>query len=109
MIEIGILIGTDFNPGIRGVGAKTALKIVRGGKFQETVQEKAPDFDPGPVQEFFLNPPVTGDYRLEWREPDRDGIVAMLCGEYTFSEGRIDAGLQKIGAKAGQRTLGDWF
>ncbi len=109
LVEIGILIGTDFNPGIRGVGAKTALKIVRGGKFQETVQEKAPDFDSGPVKEFFLNPPVTGDYRLEWREPDRDGIVTMLCGEYAFSEGRIDAGLQKIGAKAGQRTLGDWF
>jgi len=52
---------------------------------------------------------VTADYRLDWKKPDRNGIIAMLCNEYAFSEGRVDTGLQKIGTKAGQKTLGDWF
>jgi len=109
LVEVGILTGTDFNPGIRGIGAKTALKIVKGAKFQETIRDKAPEFDPEPVRAFFLNPPVTADYRLDWKKPDRNGIIAMLCNEYAFSEGRVDTGLQKIGTKAGQKTLGDWF
>ena len=30
MVDIGILIGTDFNPeGVAGIGPKTALKLIR--------------------------------------------------------------------------------
>ena len=45
LIEIGILVGTDFNPGIEGVGAKTGLKIVQKGEFCTKLREKQPDFD----------------------------------------------------------------
>ncbi len=58
LIEMSILIGTDFNDGIKGIGPKTALKIVRNDAFQETLDKKAPDFDPPrPVIEFFRSPP----------------------------------------------------
>ena len=33
LIQMGILVGTDFNPGAEGVGAKTGLKIVQKGEF----------------------------------------------------------------------------
>ena len=75
LIEIGILVGTDFNPGIRGIGGKTALKIVRSGAFDSVIAEKQPEFDPDPIREFFLSPPVTDDYTLEWRAPDVEGVV----------------------------------
>ncbi|QYZ78532.1 flap endonuclease-1 [Methanofollis formosanus] len=109
LVEIGILVGTDFNPGIRGVGAKTALKIVQKGMFAETISEKAPEFDPGPIRRFFLDPPVTEDYRLTWESPARDGIVEMLCEEYAFSEGRVESALERLGMKTGQKTLDAWF
>jgi flap endonuclease-1 len=109
LIEVAILIGTDFNSGILGVGPKTALKIVREGKFEETVAERMPGLDPAPIRSFFLQPPTTDEYRLEWRHPDPDEIRAMLCDEYSFSRERVDGALERIGVTAGQRTLDQWF
>jgi len=109
LIEIGILVGTDFNPGIRGVGGKTALKVVRNGEFESLIAEKQPDFDPGPIREFFQNPPVTDDYALEWRTPDVEEVVEMLCGRYDFSEDRVRNALTKVSVKATQKTLDAWF
>ncbi|NLA38352.1 MAG: flap endonuclease-1 [Methanomicrobiales archaeon] len=109
LVEIGILVGTDFNPGIRGVGGKTALKVVRSGEFESLIAKKLPDFDPGPIQEFFLSPPATDDYALEWRKPDTEGIVDMLCGRYDFSEDRVRAALARVSVKPAQKTLDAWF
>ncbi len=109
LIEVGILVGTDFNEGLRGVGPKTALKIVREGRFEETVAERMPGFDPDPIRTFFLEPPVTDDYRLDWRAPDAEGLRAMLSDEYSFSVERVNGALERIGVTAGQRTLDHWF
>ncbi|HOI13197.1 MAG TPA: flap endonuclease-1 [Methanoculleus sp.] len=109
LVEIGILVGTDFNPGIRGVGGKTALKIVRNGEFESVIAEKQPDFDPAPVREFFLDPPVTDDYTLEWKAPDVEGVVEMLSGRYDFSEERVRSALSRVSVKATQKTLDAWF
>ena len=109
LVEIGILVGTDFNPGIRGVGGKTALKIVKNGEFESVIAEKQPDFDPVPIRDFFLDPPVTDDYTLEWKAPDVEGVVEMLCGRYDFSEERVRGALARAPVKAAQKTLDAWF
>ncbi len=109
LIEIGILIGTDFNPGVEGVGAKTGLKIVRQGEFASKLAEKLPDFDPAPVKEIFLHPNVTDTYTLEWNHPDIPGIKWMLCQGYDFSEERVEKAMENFCVKAGQRTLESWF
>ncbi len=109
LVEIGILVGTDFNPGIRGVGGKTALKIVRNEEFESVIAEKQPGFDPAPIRDFFLDPPVTDDYTLEWRAPDVEGVAEMLCGRYDFSEERVRSALAKVSVKATQKTLDAWF
>ena len=109
LVEIGILVGTDFNPGIRGVGGKTALKAVRNGEFESMIAERLPDFDPGPIRDFFLDPPVTDDYTLEWNPPDIDGVIEMLCGRYDFSEERVRSSLARVSVKATQKTLDAWF
>ncbi len=109
LVKVGILVGTDFNEGLRGVGPKTALKIVRAGGFEETVAERMPGFDPAPILEFFLDPPVTIDYELDWRAPDAEGLRAMLSDEYSFSVERVNGALERIGVTAGQRTLDQWF
>jgi len=109
LIEIGILVGTDFNPGIEGVGAKTGLKIVQKGEFLRKIQEKQPDFDPAPVIQMFLQPPVTDDYSLAAGHPDPEGIRKMLCDGYDFSVERVDKAMEGFTVKAGQKTLERWF
>ena len=109
LIEIGILVGTDFNPGIEGVGAKTGLKIVQKGEFAQKIREKQPDFDPAPVMEMFLHPPVTDEYSLAAGHPDAEGIRKMLCDGYDFSPERVDKAMEGFTVKAGQKTLESWF
>jgi flap endonuclease-1 len=109
LIEIGILVGTDFNEGAAGIGAKTALKLVQKGEFVTKIREKLPEFDPAPITELFLHPPVTDSYELAWGRPDVEGIVQLLCGTYDFSEDRVRKALEGFTVKAGQRTLEGWF
>jgi flap endonuclease-1 len=109
LIEIGILVGTDFNPGVEGVGAKTGLKIVQKGEFFLKLKEKQPDFDPAPVMELFLHPPVTDDYALAAGHPDAEGIRTLLCDGYDFSPERVEKAMEGFTVKAGQKTLEGWF
>ncbi|UCH87929.1 MAG: flap endonuclease-1 [Thermoplasmata archaeon] len=98
LIDIGILIGTDFNEGIKGIGPKKALKLVRKHKDMKNIlKELAVDIDNyAPIREFFLNPPVTSDYRLEWKNADIDNVKKLLCDEHAFSEQRISKSLEKF-------------
>jgi len=109
LIEIGILIGTDFNEGVTGIGPKTALKLVQKGEFFHKIREKMPDFDPEPIRDLFLHPAVTDSYELTWGRPDVEGIVQLLCGSYDFSEERVRKALEGFTVKAGQKTLEGWF
>ena len=109
LIEIGVLVGTDFNEGVRGIGPKKAIQIVSDGKYEETLAEKSPGFDPKPVMEFFLNPPVMEDYQLTWKPVNADGVRAMLCDGYDFSKERVNSALDKVKLTAGQKTLDRWF
>ncbi|OPX72162.1 MAG: Flap endonuclease 1 [Methanoregulaceae archaeon PtaB.Bin108] len=109
LVKVAILVGTDFNSGIRGVGAKTALRLVQSGEFEQTIQEKAPDTDWETIMDFFINPPVTDGYSLEWKIPNREGILRMLCDRYDFSPERIERALGGMDVKSGQKTLDSWF
>ena len=118
LIDVGILVGTDYNPdGIKGVGPKTALKLVREhGSIEEALPHiKNAEF-PHPVDEMrdlFLNPRTTDDYTLEWGAPDRAGIIAFLCGERDFSRDRVVKAIEKMESghkkSKGRVTLERWF
>ncbi len=109
LIRIGILIGTDFNSGINGVGAKTGLKIVRNGEFESKIREKLPGFNPEPAIDLFLHPQVTDTYELSWGHPDPEGIRKMLCDQYDFSVERVNKAMENFSVKAGQKTLESFF
>ncbi len=118
LIDVGILIGTDFNPdGIEGLGPKTALKLVKehGTLEQALPHIKNAEFpvEPARIREIFLNPKITDNYKIEWHEPDMNGIVSFICGEKEFSEERVRRSLEKmqkgIAKIRGKTTLERWF
>jgi flap endonuclease-1 len=97
LIDLAILVGTDFNGGVRGIGPKKALALVRRhGRIEEMpahVRDAAGDY--AAVRALFLQPDVTGDYAIEFREPDTDGVVGFLCDEHQFSRERVVAALER--------------
>lgn len=100
LVDIGILVGTDYNPdGIKGIGPKTALKLIK----EHGSIEKVPNLDeagfpvpPKHIRRIFLQPKVTDNYELEWRKPDAEDVVDFLCGERDFSEDRVKKAIEKM-------------
>jgi len=118
LVDVGILIGTDFNPeGVRGLGPKTALKLIKEhGSIENALPYiKNADFpvDPQQIREIFLKPKVTDNYKIEWKEPDVEGVVNFICRERDFSEDRVRKALEKmqkgITKLKGKTTLEKWF
>jgi flap endonuclease-1 len=117
LIDLGILIGTDFNPdGFKGIGPKTALKLIRENGSIEGITEN-PDFKPPPnlnrIRQIFLKPEVTSNYTLQWREPRIEELVRFLCGERDFNEERVRTAVAraKMGMTkdSGKQTLESFF
>lgn len=116
LVDIGVLVGTDFNEGIKGIGPKKALELVKKhGSLVEIVKTelgKKFEVDPLEVREIFMRPNVTDDYRLKWADPDPEAIKKFLCEEYDFSEDRVQSGIDKLTkgkAERGQAKLEKWF
>jgi len=118
LVDIGILVGTDFNPeGVKGMGPKTALKLIKQygslEKLLPTLKEAEFPVDPQRIREIFLNPTVTDNYKLTWKDPDIEGVVNFLCRERDFSEERVRKALKKmtegLRKAKGKVTLETWF
>jgi flap endonuclease-1 len=118
LIDVGILIGTDFNPdGVKGLGPKTALKLIKEHEnIEKAVQYlKNAEFpvEPQRIREIFLHPKVMNNYKIEWKEPDIEGIVNFICRERDFSEERVRKAVEKmqkgITKQKGKTTLEEWF
>jgi flap endonuclease-1 len=118
LIDVGILIGTDFNPdGIKGLGPKTALKLIKEhGSLENTLPHlKNAEFpaEPQRIREIFLKPRTIDSYRIEWREPDVEGVVTFICKERDFSEDRVRKTLERMQKGTenlkGKTTLEKWF
>ncbi len=118
LVDLGILVGTDFNPdGVKGIGPKTALKLIKEHKNLEgavsALKDVAFPVEPQRIRDIFLRPNVTDNYKIVWKETDIEGTVGFLCGERDFSEDRVRKALQKtsIGIKKAKAktTLESWF
>jgi len=118
LIVIGILVGTDYNPGgIKGIGPKKALVLVKENRTLESAMKQAEwsfDATPEDIFDFFMNPP-TEDVKAEdimQRRLDVTSLKKVMCDQHDFSGERIDSVLSKMekaGVGAGQSKLGSFF
>ena len=112
LIDLGILIGTDFNPGISGIGPKTALKLLRKhGRLEDLPPEirdrLTPDIDT--IRDLYLHPPATDNYTLEEKPVQEEELIRFLCDERSFSRERVETVITRMRMARGQRSLRDWF
>jgi len=118
LICLGILCGTDYNPGgVKGLGPKKSLKVVKEFKTKEKIfkaikenekfEKYEIDFDWIPIYEEIENPNIIKDPKIEFPKLDEEKIKEILL-KYEFSEKRIDSQLDKIEVlkkRAAQKTL----
>jgi flap endonuclease-1 len=115
LVDMAILIGTDFNDGVKGIGPKKALAIMRKSGNLEGVRSEGkvqvPD-EYEDVRRIFLDPEITDDYKLVWKPVDAEAVRKIMCDAHAFSVDRVDAALARIAAKENvraQSSLDTWF
>ncbi len=112
LIDLGILVGTDFNDGIKGVGPKTALKLVREhGRIEEMppgIREKLPD-TVNCIRDLYLNPDVTDDYSVQQGVLQEEELDAFLVSERNFSTKRVQTLINRMRSSAAQKSLNEFF
>jgi flap endonuclease-1 len=97
LVDIAILIGTDFNDGVKGYGPKKSLKLlIEKGNLEDalgsiTETELNLTFEEiTTVRKIFLEPTVTVEYSLQWTKPDPSAVIRLLCDEHQFSKERVE-------------------
>jgi len=102
LVDIALLIGTDFNDGVKGLGPKKSYTLIKkAGDLEHALSSIPAENHPtsseiAQIRELFLHPPVTDDYNLEWSAPDTDKVLHILCDEHQFSQDRIEPILSKF-------------
>lgn len=98
LIVLAILVGTDYNPGgVRGIGPKTALKLVREHKNNFDAMFKKVEFpDWKKIYETIKKMPVAKDYKIKFNKIDKGGLKEFLIKERGFSNERVDSALEKL-------------
>lgn len=106
LICIGILCGTDYNPGgIKGLGPKKSLKIVKEFKTKEKIFEAIKNderfekydlnFNWENIYEEILNPNIDKNAKINFPKIDNNKIKEIML-KYEFSEDRINNQLEKL-------------
>ncbi len=116
LVDMGIMIGTDFHPGIKGIGPKTGLKLIKKlGTIENICVEKEIDVPENLelIREIFLNHPINEDYDLKLKPVDLESLRKWLLSR-DFSESRIERNFKKLEKASqvrniGQSSLSDFF
>ena len=117
LVDMCILMGTDFNGGISGIGPKKGLKLIKDyGDIEGALKHldvEIPEYQE--IRDIFLNSHYCEDYDVKPKAIDKDAVVEFMTG-YGFSENRVSSAVDKINearrankAKKQQRSLDDWF
>ncbi len=99
LILIAMIVGTDYTEGIKGIGPKKALALLKQGLsvdeiFSQRQLPKPEDFDE--IRKFFLNPPVIDVKEINFQKPDEEKILSFLVDKYDFSEERVKKAIEPV-------------
>jgi flap endonuclease-1 len=114
LVDLAILVGTDFNPGVKGIGPKKALKLVQDhGSIEQMPKEIRSKLteDLDNVRRVFLKPRVLGKYVLTMSQPDREGLIKFLSEERSFNKERVERLTERL-IRRGEKTdagLENWL
>lgn len=113
LVDIAILVGTDYNDGIKGIGPKKALKAIKKhGSIEGVLKELNTEINYlADIRDLLLHPEVTQDYELKWRKPEAAAIMKFLCEGHDFSPERVSKAVERLveASDTGQKTLDKWF
>lgn len=124
LIDVALLVGTDFNPGVKGIGPKKAVQLIKKeGGLEATIERLTADPDSAStavekalleqhealaerdtIRRIFSEPAHTKDVDLTFRDPDADGVREMMVERFGFSRERVDGALKRFQDARGRQS-----
>ncbi len=111
LIDAAVLIGTDFNEGVSGIGPKTAIKeISEHGDLWTVLETRGEHIEHADrVRGLFRNPDVTDDYEFETNlEPDLEAARTYVTEEWEVDPDEVARGFERIEESLTQTGLDRW-
>ena len=113
LIDVALMVGTDFNEGIHGIGAKTGLKLIKNNSLEDVLVQKGitdVEVEPDELRDIFLKHEVNTDYEIKFKSAKKDKLVEFMCEKHGFSESRVLNVADKLKKLSStQKSLEDWF
>jgi flap endonuclease-1 len=106
LVEMAILIGTDYFPGVKGIGPKKALdlirrhiileKVIQNEKFNYEFENLTPEIIRR-VRKIFLFPEVNEELEnIFWSLPNKHRVLSLLCEYHNLNIERVTKNLDKF-------------
>jgi flap endonuclease-1 len=106
LVDMALMLKTDYFPGIHSIGPKTALKLIKQHNNIETIiQQEAKKYDFSSLTEdiimkirkIFLLPEVlTISDPIRWTYPNHTQIIHLLCEEHNLNRERVENSINKL-------------
>jgi len=116
LVDVCILMGTDFNRGISGIGPKKGLKLIKThGDLEGAMKHIGEDIENyDEIRSIFLRSTYSDDYILTANKINVEKVCELMCEEHDFSKERVLAVIDRIensrkaeDARKKQRSLFD--
>ncbi|MFC3956898.1 flap endonuclease-1 [Halovivax cerinus] len=111
LIDVAIMIGTDFNGGVDGIGPKTALSLIgEYGDLWSALEARGDHVEYGDrVRQLFRDPNVTDAYEFTTDlDPDVEAARDYVCGEWDVDADEVARGFERIEDSLVQSGLDRW-
>jgi len=113
LVDAAILVGTDFNEGIRGIGPKTAISAVnKHGDLWGVLEARGEYVEHGDrIRQLFLDPTVDDEVTYEVDPaptPDVDAAREYVVEDWGIPEDEVRRGFERIEQATTQTGLDRW-
>lgn len=114
LVDLALLVGTDFNEGVLGIGPKKALALVAkfgtADNFPVEIRKQLPE-NLEEVRKIFLHPRVLENYTLRNNRPDPGGLIEFLVGQRGFERDRVQRVADRLikSYEEADSQLGQWL
>ena len=109
LVDLGIMIGTDFHPGIKGIGPKTGLKLIKKyGTLEEVCKEKGHEIPENidEIRNIFHNHPIGTNSLPQKNMANEEKLREFLQKERGFSDARMKRALDRLKSAGRLRDSG---